>query len=85
MNDIVMLKLSSPFTFDEFVYPVCLPPKGFDADNGINNEDQSKTTTCIISGWGVTEGKGSNAQLQHATVPVSFFKINRFLLCKKSI
>jgi len=65
-----MLKLKSPFKLTDYVYPICLPPAGFNADNGVNDSIQSKSTTCIISGWGVTEGKGSNAQLQHATVPI---------------
>lgn len=42
-NDIALLLLSEPVNFDEFLRPVCLPPK---------EPDLSPETRCTVIGWG---------------------------------
>ena len=42
-NDIALFQLSQPVNFDEFLRPVCLPPKDFDLKD---------ETRCTVVGWG---------------------------------
>ena len=69
-SDIVMLKLKTPLTLNDFVQKICLPPPEFKADRKVVKSDQTKSPVCLITGWGHTEGSGNNANLQQATVPV---------------
>ena len=60
-NDYVILKLSSPLTFNDDVKPACLPDASF-APEG---------QTCVTSGWG-TLSSGANSlptDLQWVAVP----------------
>jgi len=62
-NDFIILKLSSPLTFNENVYPACLP----DADHAPDDSGE----TCFVSGWGTLES-GANTlpnNLQWVAVP----------------
>ena len=70
-SDIVMLKLKTPLTLNDYVQKICLPPPEFKADRKVVKSDQTKSPVCLITGWGHTEGSGNNANLQQATVPVS--------------
>lgn len=77
-SDIVMLKLKTPLTLNDFVQKICLPPPEFKADRKVVKSDQTKSPVCLITGWGHTEGSGNNANLQQATVPVSRYQIFYF-------
>ncbi|XP_061761746.1 trypsin-1-like [Nerophis ophidion] len=63
-NDIALLRLSAPVTFNNFIRPVCLAASGSDIPAG---------TDFIITGWG-TIGSGeplpSPQTLQEVSVPV---------------
>ena len=48
-NDFVILKLSSALTFNENVYPACLP----DASHA--PEVETPAQTCFVSGWGTLQ------------------------------
>ena len=48
-NDFIILKLSSALTFNENVYPACLP----DASHAPDAETPPQT--CYVSGWGTLE------------------------------
>ena len=74
-SDIVMLKLKTPFSLNDYVQKICLPPPEFKADRKIVNSDRTKSPVCLITGWGQTEGRGNNANLQQATIPVRCFVI----------
>ena len=47
-HDIMMLELVTPFKFDEYVYPACLPPSTFKVDRdavpltGVNDEREER-------------------------------------------
>ena len=69
-GDIVMLKLKTPLTLNDYVQKICLPPPEFKADQKVVNSDRTKSPVCLITGWGQTEGRGNNANLQQATIPV---------------
>lgn len=59
-NDIALLRLSSPLTFNTYVAPIALPAQG-----------QAATGDCVVSGWGaLTEGGSSPSILQKVTVPI---------------
>lgn len=60
-NDIALLKLNKPATFDEFVQPACLH-----TDKQIN----SSNAELVIAGWGKTEAfaAGGSSRLRKATV-----------------
>ncbi|XP_018494399.1 proclotting enzyme [Galendromus occidentalis] len=59
-NDIALMQLETPVTFNEFIGPLCLPYDG--VYGNLDNE------IAIVSGWGYTkyEGKGSNVLKQAA-------------------
>ena len=44
-NDIIILKLKSPLTFNSKVQPACLPSADWAPENDANNK-------CFVSGWG---------------------------------
>ena len=73
-----MLKLKTPLILHDYVQKVCLPPPGFKAGPKVINSDQTKSPVCLITGWGQTEGRGNNANLQQATIPVGCFVIYRY-------
>ncbi|XP_006916825.1 transmembrane protease serine 3 [Pteropus alecto] len=62
-NDIALMKLAGPLSFNEMIQPVCLP-------NSEENFPDGKV--CWTSGWGATEeGAGdASAVLNHAAVPL---------------
>ncbi|XP_004842498.2 transmembrane protease serine 3 [Heterocephalus glaber] len=66
-NDIALMKLAGPLTFDEMVQPVCLP----------NSEESfPDSKVCWTSGWGATEDGGDTSPvLNHAAVPLISNKI----------
>jgi len=45
-NDIAVLRLPSPLTFNNYVQPVCLPSSPIPAG-----------TNCVVTGWGETQSK----------------------------
>merc|ERR1719435_749746 len=64
-NDFVILKLSSALTFNDNVYPACLP----DADHA--PEVETPAQTCFVSGWGTLESGAQSlpTALQWVAVP----------------
>ncbi|XP_045719511.1 transmembrane protease serine 2 [Mirounga angustirostris] len=61
-NDIALMKLQTPLTFNDKVKPVCLPNPGM-----MLEPDQS----CWISGWGATYEKGKTSdELNAVMVPL---------------
>ncbi|XP_010634783.1 transmembrane protease serine 3 isoform X1 [Fukomys damarensis] len=66
-NDIALMKLAGPLTFDEMTQPICLP-------NSEENFPDGKM--CWTSGWGATEDGGdASPVLNHAAVPLLSNKI----------
>ena len=49
-NDIIILKLESPLTFNKDVQKVCLPPDGWQHDYGITGPNGNQSN-CWQSGW----------------------------------
>ncbi|XP_075418705.1 coagulation factor VII-like [Tenrec ecaudatus] len=63
-HDIILLRLSSPVNFTDYVVPLCLPDKKFSEQTLINIRFSS------VSGWGQLLYKGSTAlQLMTINVP----------------
>ncbi|KAM9253032.1 transmembrane protease serine 2 [Dugong dugon] len=61
-NDIALMKLQTPLTFNDRIRPVCLPNLGMMLE---------PTQTCWISGWGATQEKGKTSdELNAAQVPL---------------
>uniref|UniRef100_A0A6I8PAW0 Transmembrane serine protease 2 n=2 Tax=Ornithorhynchus anatinus TaxID=9258 RepID=A0A6I8PAW0_ORNAN len=61
-NDIALMKLQAPLTFNENVRPVCLPNPGMMFE---------PNQQCWISGWGATHEKGKTSDVLNAvTVPI---------------
>ncbi|XP_008825630.2 transmembrane protease serine 2 [Nannospalax galili] len=58
-NDIALMKLQTPLSFNDVVKPVCLPNPGMMLD-----PDQE----CWISGWGATYEKGSTSDVLNAAM-----------------
>lgn len=44
--DIAIIKLTSPVTFNDLIYPICLPSESFDKELGVG----------YVAGWGKSEG-----------------------------
>ncbi|XP_049730890.1 transmembrane protease serine 3 isoform X1 [Elephas maximus indicus] len=66
-NDIALMKLAGPLTFNEMVQPVCLPNSEENFPNG---------KMCWTSGWGATEDGGdASPVLNHAAVPLISNKV----------
>ncbi|KAI4589597.1 hypothetical protein MJG53_000646 [Ovis ammon polii x Ovis aries] len=66
-NDIALMKLAGPVTFNEMTQPVCLP-------NSEENFPDGKL--CWTSGWGATEDGGdASPVLNHAAVPLISNKV----------
>ena len=63
--DAVVLMFDQPLTFDENVWPICLPTSA-----SINEQAPSPGNKCLISGWGKTETGWHADVLQQAVVPV---------------
>ena len=57
----MLLKLEKYLNFDEYTYPVCVPPSTFNIES---------KAVCLISGWGKTQGGVDDSNLQYATVPI---------------
>ncbi|XP_038616447.1 transmembrane protease serine 3 [Tachyglossus aculeatus] len=66
-NDIALMKLAEPLTFNGLIQPICLP----------NSEEQFPVgKVCWTSGWGATEDGGeASAELNHAAVPLLSNKV----------
>uniref|UniRef100_A0A8C5LRK6 Transmembrane protease serine 3 n=1 Tax=Leptobrachium leishanense TaxID=445787 RepID=A0A8C5LRK6_9ANUR len=61
-NDIALIKLASPFTFNGLIQPICLPNYG---------EEFPEGKICWISGWGATEEGGDTSEtMDYAGVPL---------------
>lgn len=59
-NDVALLKLSRPLTFNDDVQPIQLPQSGHNASG-----------LCLVSGWGYTNEHGYGSPvLQKAKVPI---------------
>jgi len=72
-NDIALLFLDRPATFNSLVGSISVPPQDSDVTVG---------KSCVISGWGTTDETSSTTPsvLQHANVPIlSNFRCQRFL------
>lgn len=60
-NDIAVLKLVKPTTFNTYIWPICLPP----IDRSFENK------TVIVAGWGQTYYAGPISEvLLHVEIPV---------------
>ncbi|CAH1246046.1 OVCH1 [Branchiostoma lanceolatum] len=60
-KDLALLKLSRPATLGQYVQTVCLPESASD--------DPPPGTTCVTTGFGDTQGTGSDDVLKQARVP----------------
>ncbi|XP_061453243.1 serine protease hepsin [Rhineura floridana] len=61
-NDIALMHLATPFSFNEFIQPICLPALGQPLVDG---------KTCTVTGWGNTQYYGQQSDvLQEANVPI---------------
>jgi len=73
-NDIALLFLDRPATFNSLVRNISIPPQGSDVTVG---------KSCVISGWGTTVDDPSSPTpsiLQHANVPImSNLRCQRYL------
>ncbi|XP_043851646.1 transmembrane protease serine 2 [Dromiciops gliroides] len=58
-NDIALMKMQTPFVFNEKIRPVCLPNPGMMLE---------PTQSCWISGWGATHEKGKTSDILNAAV-----------------
>ncbi|XP_005606217.2 transmembrane protease serine 2 isoform X1 [Equus caballus] len=58
-NDIALMKLEAPLTFNDRVKPVCLPNPGMRLE---------PKQSCWISGWGATYEKGKTSELLNAAM-----------------
>ncbi|XP_047652969.1 transmembrane protease serine 2 isoform X5 [Phacochoerus africanus] len=58
-NDIALMKLQTPMTFNDKVKPVCLPNPGMMLE---------PTQSCWISGWGATYEKGKTSEVLNAAM-----------------
>uniref|UniRef100_A0A2K5HDE5 Peptidase S1 domain-containing protein n=1 Tax=Colobus angolensis palliatus TaxID=336983 RepID=A0A2K5HDE5_COLAP len=58
-NDIALMKLHTPLTFNEMVKPVCLPNPGMMLE---------PKQHCWISGWGATQEKGKTSDVLNAAM-----------------
>jgi len=58
-NDIAILKLSRPLEFGDRVSPICLP----------SGNDPRPGQMCVTTGWGATQGTGSDEVLRQVKVP----------------
>jgi len=61
-NDMVLMKLSSPLTYNAAVQPVCLPPRDWAYDVNQRN--------CMLTGWGLTKGPQDMTKLQQVGGPI---------------
>nr|CAD7570375.1 unnamed protein product [Timema californicum] len=60
-NDIAILKMKTPTTFNNYIWPVCLPPAGRDFYN----------KTAVVTGWGtMSYGGPSSVVLMEVEMPV---------------
>ncbi|KAJ0026797.1 hypothetical protein NQD34_017797 [Periophthalmus magnuspinnatus] len=64
--DIALLKLESPVIINDKVIPACLPEKDYIVPS---------RTECYVTGWGETQGTGSEGVLKEAGFPVIENKI----------
>lgn len=63
-NDIAILKLSSPFTFNTYVNKIVIPAQG-------STTGTASGTNLVATGWGATsEGGNGSDQLLKVTLPV---------------
>uniref|UniRef100_A0A3P9HSD0 Peptidase S1 domain-containing protein n=1 Tax=Oryzias latipes TaxID=8090 RepID=A0A3P9HSD0_ORYLA len=61
-NDVALLKLTSPVTFNDYISPVCLAAQGSDFPSG---------TTAWVTGFGTLSSGGSTSStLQEVSVPI---------------
>ncbi|KAH0631352.1 hypothetical protein JD844_005644 [Phrynosoma platyrhinos] len=61
-NDIALMHLATPLSFNEFIQPVCLPALGQPLVDG---------KMCTVTGWGNTQYYGQQSDvLQEASMPI---------------
>lgn len=61
-NDIALLKMASPITFNNYIQPVCLAQKGSTFHTGVK---------AWVAGWGATSEEGSTSRvLKEVSVPI---------------
>ena len=75
-SDIVMLKLKMPFTLNDFVQKIFLPPPEFKGDRSVVRSDQTQSPVCLISRWGRTQAAKVAEDLQQASIPVKCHPIS---------
>ncbi|XP_078696563.1 uncharacterized protein LOC144924834 isoform X2 [Branchiostoma floridae x Branchiostoma belcheri] len=61
-RDIALLKLNRPATLNRYVGTACLPDG--------SEDEPAAGTTCVVTGWGDTQGTGFEGILKQARVPV---------------
>ena len=60
INDIALLKIESPLSWDDYVQPIALPSQG-----------QSSSGDSLISGWGTLSSGGQTpSELQKVVIPI---------------
>ena len=50
-NDVALVRLASPWTFDDYVQPVCTP-------NNLTHELGLNLSLCFVTGWGSVSYNG---------------------------
>ncbi|CAH1793633.1 unnamed protein product [Owenia fusiformis] len=61
-NDIAILKLSEPITFNQYIQPICLPD---------DSEQFTPSDSCYILGWGETLGTGPMGKLNEVSLNIT--------------
>ncbi|XP_059906984.1 acrosin isoform X1 [Gadus macrocephalus] len=63
-NDVALVRLASPWTFDDYVQPVCTP-------NNLTHELGLNLSLCFVTGWGSVSYNGVGVdRLQEAEVEI---------------
>ena len=76
-NDIIILKLESPLTFNKDVQKVCLPPDGWQHDYGITGPNGNQSN-CWQSGWQFKNNMDGLKNKKEAPFNILRFEISLF-------
>jgi len=63
LNDIMLLKLEKPVTYNKFVSPICLPDPSLARDFGEPGRTSLSFGKPIVAGWGVTQNRSIDHQI----------------------